>query len=280
MNIALKFPQRLSVHQLVFFRAFFAVLFIAVHLRIRKLNLRNKNMSLLVTRGLLGTAGLYLFVMSIRAMPLGTAVTIQYLNPLFAMVISATVLKEGASVRVWSAALAAFFGIILIEKSEIHMTEGALAIGVLSAFCSGLVQNLIRKMRGDADPIVIAFYFPALTIPLSLYPTIENWISPSPLEWLSLFMSGFFAYIAQIFYTKAFQADRISRIATLSYMGPPLAVIAGWIIFGEALSLNALLGILVVLASIAWSTGQGSMRYPFIQKFFRDSKSPQDQKHP
>lgn len=254
MNIVIKYLDRLSVHQIVLFRALFSVFLILIHMRVYKLTLHTKKAPLLITRGLIGTAGLYLFVSSLKSLPLGTAVTIQYLAPLFSLLLASSMLNENASLRVWISALGAFFGIILMERHDLRFGEGEIAIAVLAAVCSGLAHNLVRKLRSVAEPIVVSFYFPAITVPISLYPAIETWTTPTLLEWTFLFLSGAFAYIAQLFMTKAFQAERLDKVVTISYIGSPLAVLIGWSFFGEALPLWAIFGIAVVMVSVYWGS--------------------------
>ena len=51
--------------------------------------------------------------------------------------------------------------------------------------------------------------------------------------------------------TKAYQAEELSKIASLKYTGLFYALIFGWVIFGESFNFMSYLGMAVVLVGVS-----------------------------
>lgn len=80
--------------EVVFVRCFVSMLLCFTIVFRDKLDWKGSNRKLLLARGMFGTTALYTFFITLREMPLGTAVTIQYLSPVFTTIIAIFLLKE------------------------------------------------------------------------------------------------------------------------------------------------------------------------------------------
>jgi drug/metabolite transporter (DMT)-like permease len=77
MNVCIKQVGHIPEMEVVFFRCFVSlILCLAIVFR-DKLDWKGSNRKLLLARGIFGTTALYTFFITLREMPLGTAVTIQ-----------------------------------------------------------------------------------------------------------------------------------------------------------------------------------------------------------
>ena len=98
--------------------------------------------------------------------------------------------------------------------------------------------------------MVIIFYFPLITLPITGVYLIWNWITPNLFELVVLLGIGVVTQIAQYFLTKAYQADDLSKISSVQYIGIVFALFFGLVLFDETYSLYSGLGIVLILVGV------------------------------
>ncbi len=79
MNVLIKKVSNLPAMEIVFFRCFVSMLFCFYIIAQDKVDWKGSNRKLLLARGIFGTIAVYTFFVTLHNIPLGTAVTIQYL---------------------------------------------------------------------------------------------------------------------------------------------------------------------------------------------------------
>ncbi len=124
-------------------------------------------------------------------------------------------------------------------------------LGIGSAFFAGLAYNMIRQLKQSEHPLVITFYFPLVSVPVTALLMLGGtWVAPKGMDWAVLFFIGLTAQIAQYFMTRSYQSDELNKVVSLKYIGIVYALIFGYVFFGETFSLEAHLGMLVVLTGV------------------------------
>ena len=71
-------------------------------------------------------------------MHLATAVTIQYLSPIFTALIGVFLLGELVPARQWFFYGIAFIGVLVLKGFDARVSTFYLIVGIVSAFCSGM----------------------------------------------------------------------------------------------------------------------------------------------
>ncbi len=254
MNVGVKMLPHIPVIEIVFFRAL--VTLIVGYILIARAGISHwgNNRKFLIARGVAGTAALILYFFTLQFMPLASAVTIQYMSPIFTIIIAGILLKEPPRPIQWLFFLISFAGVVMLKGFDPRVTPFELAIGITSAFCSGLAYNFIRKVKDTDDALVVVFYFPLVTVPVAGGYAAFNWVMPHGTDWLLLLMIGLGTTIAQIFMTRAYQADRASNISNFNYLGSVYAIILGYFLFGEILPPLAFVGIVVIVFGVVMSS--------------------------
>ena len=97
MNIFVKHLNDFPALQLVFFRSVGALIFGTTYLLWKRIPLLGNQKKLLLSRGLTGTLSMALFFYALKFMPLGSAVTLRYLSPIFGIILAIYFLKERVS---------------------------------------------------------------------------------------------------------------------------------------------------------------------------------------
>jgi drug/metabolite transporter (DMT)-like permease len=254
MNVGVKFLSTIPAYEIVFFRALVSLIVCYVLIKKRALNPWGNNRPALIGRGLAGTAALIMYFYTLQNMPLASAVTIQYLSPIFTIIIAGIMLKEAPRSIQWLFFVISFAGVVLVKGFDPRVSPSDLAIGVSAAICSGLAYNFIRKLRGTDHPLVVVFYFPLVTVPIVGVYTLTHWVHPEPLEWLVLILIGVVVTVAQIYMTKAYQLERASNVSNFNYLGTVFAIAFGFLLFGETISILGYLGICLIILGVIMSS--------------------------
>ncbi|MCF6361046.1 MAG: DMT family transporter [Cyclobacteriaceae bacterium] len=251
MNVLIKFIPRIGPVEIVFFRSIVSFLISFFMLHRLKVSVWGNNKKWLIIRGIAGSIGLLLFFTTIKQMPLGSAVAIQYLSPIFTSVLGIYIVKERVYSIQWLFFLVSFAGVIIIQGFDPRVTQFQLVIGVCSALASGMAYNSIRKLKLSEHPLVIIFYFPLITIPLTgVYMLFTAWTTPNLMELVILVLIGLATQFAQYFMTKAYQLEELSKVSSVQYVGIVFALLFGFVLFDESYTLKSFVGIVIVLTGV------------------------------
>lgn len=250
MNVFVKLVPGIPAVEIVFFRSVISLVLSYTILKGRGVYLWGNNKKILLSRGACGAVALVLYFATIQAIPLASAVTIQFLSPIFTSILGIFVVKEKVRPIQWLFFLVAFAGIVIIQGFDTRITPFYMIIGVVAAFFSGLAYNFIRKLNIKEHPMVIVFYFPLVTLPFTGIYSFFEWTQPQGWEWLLLLFIGVLTQIAQYFMTKAYQVEELSKVSSLKYFNIVYALGFGWVIFEETFNLMTYVGMLVVLTGV------------------------------
>ncbi len=250
MNVSVKFVPHIPAVEIIVFRSIFSLVFSFVILKQLKVPVFGNDKVGLVIRGVVGSISLILFFYTLQRIPLASAVTIQYLSPIFTTILGVFILKEHVRPIQYFFFAMAFVGAVVIQGLDARVDSFSVVLGVISAMASGVAYIMIRKLKNSEHPLVIIFYFPLVTLPVALLITYFDWVTPVGWDWLILLWIGICTQFAQYFMTIAYQTGNVSKVSSLSYMGVLYALIFGFFLFGETFDLMSYLGMGLVVIGI------------------------------
>jgi drug/metabolite transporter (DMT)-like permease len=182
------------------------------------------------------------------------------LSPIFTATIAIFVLKESVLPIQWLFYVIAFGGVLMIEQFDPRISPFLLALGIISAFCSGMAYNLVRSLRGKEHPLTVVLHFQLVGAIAGIISLFFQWKTPLGWDWLYLFLIAVFSQVGQIFLTNALQRERIAGVAIINYTGLIYALTIGWFIFGESQSIMSLAGMSLVVLGVLLSVLYGRRR--------------------
>ncbi|MBU0984195.1 MAG: DMT family transporter [candidate division Zixibacteria bacterium] len=250
MNVGVKYLSHIPAHEIVFFRALVTLVVGYALIRRAGLNPWGNNKKLLLLRGASGTAALVMYFYTLQNMPLASAVTIQYLSPMFTIVIASFMLKENTRPIQWLFFLVSFAGVLMIKGFDTRVTVPELLIGMGAAVGAGFAYNFVRKLKDYDHPLVVVFYFPLVTVPVVGLYTVTHWTQPSPLDLVILLLIGLATTAAQVYMTRAYQLERAANISNFNYLGTVYAIIIGYFMFGEVVEPLGTAGIVLIILGV------------------------------
>lgn len=252
--------QRYGAHELVLFRSLVSFSICAFYIKRKGLPFFGVNKKWLLVRGFSGVFALTIFFFTLQKLPIAIASIVQYLSPIFTVILAIFLLKEKIHKVQWLFILAAFGGVLTIGLNnlfyahEIEISIPWIVAGTFSAFFSGLAYVAIVKLKKTDTPLNIVMYFPMLAIPIMVVWCIFDFVLPEGIEWFILLFIGLFTQFAQILMTKALHTDNTAVIVPFQYLGAIYAFLIGFYVFDEELSLVLYLALLVIVASVIGNT--------------------------
>jgi len=250
MQLSVKFLQRLPPTELVLFRSIISLLLSLQFIWRKKIPVWGVNKKILILRGLFGVTALSLFFFTLQQMPMASAVTIQYLSPIFTAIFGIFWLGERVKPWQWLFFGISFTGILLVKGFDPRITPIMLLAGVISSAFAGLAYNCIRILRTTDHPVTVVLYFPLIATPVMLIWSIFNWVTPVGVEWLYLLLMGLCTQVGQVYMTKAVHHVELNAITSLKYLGIIYAIGFDILLFDIGYSVPALAGMVLVVFGV------------------------------
>lgn len=250
VNAIAKSHSHLPVHELVLSRGIVSFIIASYYVKSKGIPYWGNNKFWLVMRGLMGVAALLLFFSTIMHMPLASASTIQYLSPVFTVLIATQMNNQSVKPVQWIYFGIALVGTAMIKGFDARVSMYWLGIGVLSALFTGLAYNSIIKSKGTDHPMTIVLYNPLVSIPITVGMCFYEFVLPQGVEWLWLLALGLIGHVAQYLMTLSLHTDIASKVTPWNYFGAVFALLIGYFLFDETIVWMSLLGMLLVVTGV------------------------------
>ena len=218
-----------------------------------------ENNRLLVLRGVFGSGGFICFYAAVIHLPLAEATVIHHISPVLTAVVASLWLGKRLERRVLLGMALAFAGVILIAKPTALFGDNAaasdvswsyVAVGVAGALLASFAYVSVRKLGETEPPILVVFYFPAISVPVSLPFAIAEWVPPDLQGWLLLLGVGAATQVAQLALTKGLARERAGKAISVGYLQIAFAMAFGALLFGQIPGTWSLAGIALVVGSV------------------------------
>nr|WP_316644157.1 DMT family transporter [uncultured Roseateles sp.] len=246
--------------EIVFYRGLVGVLVIAALSRWQGQSLRTAVPGMHFWRSLSGVLALSLWFYSIGKLPLATAMTLNYMSSVWMalFLIGGGVLMGSARVdpRLVSAVLLGFCGVALVLRPTMDEQQLWYGLaGLLSGMLSALAYLQVTSLGRAGEPEYrIVFYFSLGGIAAGALTTLAtgSWHGHSLRGAALLLAVGLLATAAQLSMTRAYGRGKTLVNASLQYLGIVFSFLYGALLFGDALTPSALLGMsLIIVAGLA-----------------------------
>lgn len=253
------YQKGLTPDSVLFYRYFFAILFLAILMKYHGQSFtlkRNEILPLAIMGILFSISSLTLF-MSYNYMDAGIASTILFLYPIMVAVISAVVFREKLSLMTIIAIALAFWGISLLNEngSGKSLNMIGLSLVVLSAlsyaiYLIGVNRSVLKSMPTEK----LTFY--SILFGISIYLIRLNCLTDlqlltSPFMWMNAIGLALLpTVISLITITASIHLIGSTPTSILGALEPVTALVCGVLVFGEVLTFKNIIGILMVLSAV------------------------------
>ncbi len=239
--------QSLDPLVLVFFRNFFAVVFLLPWLFKTGLQvLKTARPGGHVLRAAMGLLYVQTWYFALSLLPLAEAVALNFVVPMFATAGAALFLGEAVKLRRWSAVAIGFAGTLVILRPGFTDLTPAMTLPVIAAALMAGSALVGKSLVSQDSPFTIVFYVVLAMTPLSLIPALFVWQWPTPGEFALLALLGIAAMAAHLFMTMAFARADASAVMPFDYTRLPFVAAFGFLVFGEVPDLWTWVGAAII----------------------------------
>ena len=264
------------LHQIVFFRSLIALLITLVFLQFEGgfAALRTERPMLHAFRGVLVVISNMAFFLALAVLPLADATALFFVAPLFITLLSVPLLGEKVGPLRIGAVIVGFVGVIIMQRpwetgDSLPASRIVLLLPVLAAFTYALNQLMTRKLGVKAPASTLAIYIQATFLIVSvgfflvagdgrfaenttngsLQFLLRAWVWPAPQERILLLGMGANGALIGYSLSQAYRLADAATVAPFEYIGLPLAVFWGLVIFGDLPTWEVWTGIALIIAS-------------------------------
>ena len=254
-----------STTEIVMYRSLIGGIFIGVLVFIKKGSFRTKLPLQHLWRGVVGATAFGLWFYSMGYLPIATAVTLNYMSPIWIATIlfGISLIRKQARFdwRLVITIISSFVGVALLLKPTIHADQWqAGLVGLCSGVLAALAYLQVRHLGALGEPEYrVVFYFCVTgTIGAALLCVINAQMPGNdPVIFHSHDARGFFmlstigitAAIGQMAMTRAYHLGKTLLTANLQYTGIVFSAAWGMLIWNDIMGWSGWLGLMIILCS-------------------------------
>ena len=240
-----------STGEIVFWRGFVSMAMMAGLALSRGVALRTPHWRMHLSRSISGSTALGCYFFAIGALPLATAVTLNYTSPLFVALLLALFFRERLNALASGAVLMGFAGVVVLLRPTLQPEQW---VGAVAGLSSGAVASLayisLRELgRKDEPEVRTVFWFSLMTATIGLAWSLFSDLHLPDLGQLATLLGvGLFGGLAQLAMTRSYRYGRTVVSANLSYATVVFASLFGTLLWDEIMPASSWLAIALIVS--------------------------------
>lgn len=249
------------VHELIFFSCLISSCLIGLSFskkEYRKEIPKGRGLIYLIIIGPISLINSFSFFYAYKNTTVANAVLTHYTAPILVAFLAPIFLKERVTTKALIAVAVATAGLwIMLGVSAGQLIDlmiagdrntGGILAGLLSGFAYAVLIILFRIFAQNFHPLIMTF-FQNLIIAVILLPFVEFGKNLLTGLWAFAVMGIVHSTIAPVLYFRGMKEVTANRAAILGYLEPVCAILLGIMFLGEGVSLNAVIGGILILSS-------------------------------
>jgi drug/metabolite transporter (DMT)-like permease len=252
LAIKLAYAHGVSTIEVCFYRSAFALPIVLLWI------LANRNFGAWRTkhplshawRSAVGLTSMLLSFTALFYLPLAEATTIGFAAPLFAVILSALVLKEKVGRHRWSAVAIGLAGVFLVMRPHGGALPAiGLTVAILAALATSVASITIRQIgRHEATPTLVFWFTLLSTLAVGL---LMPWAARGHdgTTWMILLGVGACGGVAQLLMTASLRFAPVSTVVPFDYVQLLWAVTFGLLLFAQHPAPTTWAGAAIIVAS-------------------------------
>lgn len=205
--------------------------------------LKTRRLPIHAQRSAIGMFGMLCNFGAALLLPLAEATTLGFTTPLFAVILSALVMRETVGPWRWAAVILGFAGVLVIaQPGHDYVAPLGAAAGLGAGLMVAIVAFQIRDLGRTEAAVAIVFYF-ALFGALMTAPFLPFFMTAHSLEqWLILAAMGTVGTLGQLLITAALRYGAVASVIVMDYTSLIWALLFGWMLWDQLPTLATWLG--------------------------------------
>ncbi|WP_426034346.1 DMT family transporter [Cypionkella sp. TWP1-2-1b2] len=219
------------------------------------------------------------YFVGLSLMPLADAVATAFVAPLFVTLMSAVILREQVGPRRWAAVGVGMLGVVVMTRPGAGVIQPAAILVLISAFCYASSHMMTRRMRRTESAMTLNFFVQCGFIVVSLCfgfvagdgglaqapgSTWEflfrPWHTPPIGDWWAFMATGVAVGVGGLMMSQAYRTSEAALIAPFEYIGMPMAIFWGAVVFGTFPDQTACAGIALICGAGLYTLWRETVR--------------------
>jgi drug/metabolite transporter (DMT)-like permease len=169
--------------------------------------------------------------------------------PLIATLLSIPILKEVIGWKRFTAILFGFLGVLFILRPGSGIFSLYMFLPVCSAFAFAIYAILTRYVSKMDSPETSFFWTGLVGIIAMTGVGVWFWEQPNAIDWLWILLLCIFSTLGHFLLIKSYDLAAVSIVQPFSYFHLIFISFIGFLMFGEPLTLNIILGSIIVICA-------------------------------
>ncbi|NIE75938.1 DMT family transporter [Pantoea sp. Ap-967] len=198
------------------------------------------------------------FIGGLRFVPLAEATALNFLAPLFVLVLSKLFFSEAIRPSQWIAVLVGLLGVALVVNPAGELFTWAALLPCGAAFFLSCYQLATRAAANQDTPESATLWLGLFALALCSAMLPWFWEAPSALQWLGLSGMALVGTTAHWLFAAAYSRASPARLAPFTYVQIPCSALLGYLMYSTfpdvlgwwGISMILISGLMVILPSI------------------------------
>lgn len=250
----------IPVGQIIFFRAFFAILPVVIYLGYRgQLGqaYQTKRPMAHLSRSIIGCFAMGLGFYGITKLPLPDVVALRHATPLFAVIFAAILLGERVRLYRWAAVAMGLCGVLIISWPRITLFNDGVNVDqyygviatILSTIFAAMATIFVRALVKTEKSPTIVIYFTSMASFFAAMTYFLGWVPLDSYNATLLVSCGIVGGVGQILMTECYRHASVSTIAPFDYTSILFGIAFSYVLFGDLPQAQMLVGTAIVAAA-------------------------------
>ena len=246
---ARELSDQITTVQIINLRNGISFLIIAVILQIRGWQqIRTTQLTLHFVRNTAHLAAQYAWIVGLASIPIAEVFALEFTGPVWTVIFAALLLGESINRYRIITLIMGFIGALIILRPGFQVIDPAMLFVIFSAMSFSLAHVLTKKLVSGNSALNIIFYMTTIQFLLTLWPTTQVWVLPSPGDWLWILLMGTVSITAHYSFVRAFSLADAMIVIPLDFLRLPLAALVGYLFYQEGLDMFVLLGAIIMFS--------------------------------
>ncbi len=241
-----------DIGQIMFLRGLLVCIFFALIMQAKKqpIIVKSSFHKWNIIRALLELGATFSFLTGLSMLPLATASTLGFSSPIFLAIIAAIFVGEKVGLFRWTIILFGFAGVLIISNPFADSVNWAVIFPIVCAILVAFRDMAIRFVPDNIPSLQVAFTN-AWVVMLGggLLSVYQGWASVELSWYLWFFGLSFAIFGGYFFYIEGTRLGDLSFIGPFKYISVILAILFGYIFWGESPTLPMLFGAAIIVLS-------------------------------
>jgi drug/metabolite transporter (DMT)-like permease len=204
------------------------------------------------------------YFLGLAVLPLADAVATAFVSPLVITMMSAVFLGEYVGPRRWAAVAVGMVGVIVMVRPGAGVIQPAAILVLISAVCYATSNMMTRRMRDTESAATMSFYvqlgFIFVSSAMGFWVgdghlaqaegvtafLFRPWVFPPFRDWWAFLATGAAVGVGGLMMSQAYRTTEAALVAPFEYIGMPMAIFWGVVVFGTWPDQHAWVGIALI----------------------------------